>query len=229
VNKKEANDIADKVLVDVPDKFKYDGQTIRRLVEYYAKKPNETENMIVACPRSGTRYMSLILQGVGVDMPHEYIGKDGTVSWQHIVGKKYLVKCNNILHQTREPLATISSIACTLNKVAYPFLLYGAPLGNLTANDIDDDKIKLRFAMHVYEEWNNLIEKRSNWRFKIEDMPHIIGDVGKKLGYYINLRYDYGNKLNSIDHSKITWDDLGEIDQDLAHKIAIKAEKYGYL
>jgi hypothetical protein len=219
-----------KVLVDTPDYLKYKDESIKRVVEYYAKKPNVTDNMISACPRSGTRYISVLLRGVGIDMPHEAIGRDGVVSWQHIADKEFTVKCDNILHQVRDPLDTISSIVYTLDPVGYPFLLYIIPFEEYSIDDILNSKeLKIKFAMHIYEEWNNLIDERKIGRYRVEDLPNAFPGVCYYLGYSSKLNHVPAEKVNSIPHDSLSWDDLDNISKEMANKIRKKAEIYGYL
>jgi len=216
----------------MPNHLKYNNHTIKRLVEYYSGGKNKTDNMITGCPRSGTTYMSHILDGgCNIQMPHEYIGKDGVVSWQHIGGKEHRVECDNILHQTREPLANIASLAFVFREWGYPFILYNIPFGEHSASDIvNSEELKIHFAMHIYEEWNNLIEKRAVWRYRIEDMPEIVPEVMDKLGFDpIQIIHPKELRLNNKPHKALSWDDLDNINKVLSSKIESKAIKYGYI
>jgi hypothetical protein len=39
--------------------------------------------IVTGCARSGTTYMSKVLQACGLRCPHEEWGPDGTVAWQY--------------------------------------------------------------------------------------------------------------------------------------------------
>ena len=77
--------------------------------------------LVTGCGRSGTKYTSTVLRVCGLDMPHEAIGKDGSVSsiWAidlkaeqyykpHSCGSRSMF--HTVLNQVREPLDTIASI-----------------------------------------------------------------------------------------------------------------------
>lgn len=63
---------------------------------------------VVACPRSGTGYISKVLQSVGLDIGHEVVGRDGTSDWRLTVGE--LNSYDQVLHQIRHPLDVIPSL-----------------------------------------------------------------------------------------------------------------------
>lgn len=83
------------------------------------------EVLILACPRSGTRWMAEVLRQTGLAIRHEGMGGAGTIGPQYAVddywyGAKYKgdVRSNycfaRTLHQVRHPLPTIASLAADL-------------------------------------------------------------------------------------------------------------------
>ena len=41
--------------------------------------------LVTGTGRSGTHYTAVVMQKLGLDIPHEAVGKDGASSWKHIV------------------------------------------------------------------------------------------------------------------------------------------------
>lgn len=77
--------------------------------------------LITGFGRSGTHYTAALLQAIGLDAPHEDVGRDGAVSWKHIAPGSYVYLGKNrareivdpgfsvVIHQVRDPLKVISS------------------------------------------------------------------------------------------------------------------------
>jgi hypothetical protein len=214
----------------IPTQFIHESRAVGRVLEYYGGFTNSAKNIITACPRSGTRYTAVLLEKSGIDMKHEAIRKDGVVSWQHIADKELVVDCDNVIHQTRDPLKVISSIGWTLEKHAWNFINYIIPFELKDLHEIGMSfENRMKFAMHVYDEWNELIEKRAKHRFKIEDIQIVYSD----LLVWLNVKYREpvwpDSFVNVIPHNSVTWPDLYEVDSKLAAKVELKARKYGYL
>ena len=75
--------------------------------------------LITGCGRSGTMYMAKMLQSAGLDVGHEALGQDGVVSSIWAVADDWYPSYHQqrkrpafdvVLHQVREPLATIGSL-----------------------------------------------------------------------------------------------------------------------
>ena len=74
--------------------------------------------LVTGCGRSGTGYMCTFLKASGLDVHHEYMGADGSVSW--LMGATVdkapwgpLAKgfhFEHVFHQVRNPLKVIQSL-----------------------------------------------------------------------------------------------------------------------
>src|SRR3990172_6286941 len=62
--------------------------------------------LVTGFPRSGTRFMVDVFQDQGLRVGHEWIGKDGAVSWIHAVLNNSF---DHTVHLVRHPLEAISS------------------------------------------------------------------------------------------------------------------------
>lgn len=88
---------------------------------------NEHFLLITGCGRSGTTYISAVLQEFGLDVRHECYGADGICSWPMTVvdddlpwkwlppGRNKDMKFTHILHQVRHPLKVIASFYTYVN------------------------------------------------------------------------------------------------------------------
>ena len=73
--------------------------------------------LITGCGRSGTRYTSFALQRLGLDVPHERLGRDGISSWTMAITTEKRpfgppssqVSFEQVFHQVRDPIAAIAS------------------------------------------------------------------------------------------------------------------------
>jgi len=200
-----------------PDRLIYEGKSAS-ITSY--PKGQSTPRMIAGHARSGTMYMAYLLQALGIDMKHQELGKDGVVSWQHICTNEYKVSCDEVIHQVRHPLKVIASTAYTLHPCSYPFMFdcIGTP-----PNDHP-----LVVAMWTWLKWNELIEERAKWRFKIEDC-----DV-TELEYWLGIEFGKPIKpnipktTNSIPHPETSWQELEAVDLHLCEQVRALGKKYGY-
>ena len=100
--------------------------TTREIRGWREKEEHKIKFLMMANPRTGSRYSSQIFSQFGFDIGHEYLGKDGMVSWVHTAHNlntpdflqqglqkrisRYDLNCEHLLMMIREPLATISSM-----------------------------------------------------------------------------------------------------------------------
>ena len=160
------------------------------------------------------------------------IGENGIVSWYGAGVDNIENMFNEILHQTREPLATISSITTIrrweiTNKktFSYTSCIYIIP-------EIKDDNY-IKQCMKYWYYWNKLAEKKSTWRYKIEDIvlgEEIYNQWCQKLS--IKPQKTIINKIpknfNTRKHKKLTIDDLYKVDKELTKKIIDYSHYLGY-
>lgn len=208
------------VLEDIDDSlFSKQDKAARILIQPVGMR---TKYLITAHPRSGTRWMSTLLVQHGLDFPHEFVGKDGIVSWQHVVPGKYKVKAKKVIHVVRNPLKTIASTAYVMDDHAFPFMY--KYIGYPDATD------KLGVSMYTWYYWNKLIEERADVRLKFEDILANPLLLFKEVDFIPNLvRTEIvQRKENAIEHPSLSWKDLKRRDKAMYNKILEMAAEYGY-
>lgn len=192
--------------------------------------------LVTGCGRSGTHYVARVMQAMGLDVGHEAIGKDGCVSWKHIVSGDFVVNkkrvsrttainsegFSTIIHQVRDPLKVISSMQ-TFGDATLDFMAKSI--------ELDRSAPLIYQAMQGYLGWNLLVEKKAVWRFKIEDFEQIFAEFCSKVGLP-------GQPLPSLDkkardsrkkrYRELKWQDLNGYSPDLTEKIMKMATDYGY-
>jgi len=220
--------------VDAPKRFFVNNRGVRRLA--YPRLVI-LPALITCYPRSGSRYTAKLLQAMGVDMPHEMIGEHGTVSWEFASDAEYKTECDLIIHQTRDPLKTISSAVFHLSPMGFVFMFdtVGKPHG--ISNDPKDWTFpdRVRIVMHTYYHWNKLIETKAMYRYKVEDIEtHIFYILDLIDPDWIGREYkqidEYGipKNENTKGHDDLTWADLAARDSVMTSKIQLMAKSYGY-
>jgi glycosyltransferase involved in cell wall biosynthesis len=193
-----------------------------------AKWARTKKILITGHARSGTAYTAKLLQACGLEIGHELTGMDGAVSWPHLATGKLSwlpgpvndCKFDMIFHQVREPLACIASIMTESDEAfGYRFKHIGHPGG----------KKSLKWAMYSWLKWNELAEKKSIARFRVEDLPRALPEILIRAGYKPPVELpDIDKNTNSRDHAPLTWADLENEDKELAGLIKKKAREYGY-
>ena len=190
--------------------------------------------LITGTGRSGTHFTSKVLQKLGMDMPHERMGVDGTVSWKHIRGGRFEVvgkgrvqevcdSCfSTVLHQVRHPLKVISSMQ-TFGISSWTYMEKFI--------DLDLDAPPLIKGMQGWVQWNELVEEKAVWRFQIEQ----IAVVFDQLCYHCGIPDQTmpaipreGRDSRSKRYKPISWLDLRKADLSLASQVQEKASLYGY-
>lgn len=185
--------------------------------------------LVIGCARSGTRYTSKVFRSLGLDIRHEKNGKDGTVNWASVAIENDLKSHDIILHQVREPIASISSIHI-LRKFAFKYSVSVEP-------KILEGKTNLQRNMRYWLFWNRLCSEKSMLTYRVEDLTKRIKEFMDLIGKEITEK-DIVNicKISTQDHScknwptykAITLNDLLKEDEYIAEEIKKDAEKYGY-
>jgi len=84
-------------------------------------------------------------------------------------------------------------------------------------------------CMITWLKWNELIEEKASWRYRIEDLT--IPVVNKKLCEELEIPRaeikDFKH-TNARQHIELRWQDVLEINPKIAYDIRVKAEEYGY-
>lgn len=152
------------------------------------------KNAITACPRSGTRYLSVAFNNLGIQLGHEIPAKDGIVSW-HLAGYLgYGAKYDNLIHVVRDPIDTISSIYHTLHHMG---MVYAKAMLQMRT---DDD---LFFSLGMWVQWNKRIQEQGpNLRVKIEDLWNHDMDKWNELIQSMYSEYQIED-MQSIEPGKV--------------------------
>lgn len=179
--------------------------------------------LILAYPRSATTYTAKMVQAHGLKFGHEIWGDqtDGAISYFKI---HYLHKFDVVLHQVRDPLKTISSAVTVLAKKTHNefYILFDM-------DKVEREKSKLYQVMLTWLMLNELAEKGSEWRYRIEDIDEVYPELCRKLDIQPQKGFPPLNRLvNSRPHPMLTWDDLDKEDFALSQRIKERAKQYGY-
>jgi hypothetical protein len=193
--------------------------------------------LITAVGRSGTHYTARLMQAMGMDIPHEAVGRDGAASWKHITTGTFVVKkrwkrkretfidssgFTTILHQTRHPLKVIASMQ-TFGDATWRYM---AQFTSLTVG-----MPVLQRAMLGYLEWNRLIEARADWRFQIEQLTDVFEAFCEHAGLepqpMPQLPHEARDSRTQR-YEPLTWAKLHEQDPGITESLKQMAEVYGY-
>jgi hypothetical protein len=145
-----------------------------------AAPPFSRRVLITGCGRSGTKYASFVLQRLGLEVPHERLGRDGISSWTMAVeteSRPYgppssAVSFQNTFHQVREPLATIAS-CLTFNDESWDFICRHVECPRLAP-------VLVRAATY-WLLWNEKAEEIATWRYRIEDFDDAAPEICNRL------------------------------------------------
>ena len=190
--------------------------------------------LISAAPRSGTRYITYVLQDLGIKMKHEEVDKDGLVSWQHITPSPFSVEPRMVMHIVREPLKTIASMAFALEPCAYPFMWYSiygyVPIIGKDFN-LANEEDYLSMAVQFWVLWNELIEEKAVYRYKLEEFTSSlirIYEVIKRMPFVPRMNASVPVGINAIEHRDTTWDELFKVNPEYTRRAQEVSVRYGY-
>lgn len=190
--------------------------------------------LITGCARSGTTYITEVLKQAGLQVEHEFLAKDGCVSWLMAVDSDYApwgppdngIYFEHIFHQVRHPLLVISSVYTTEPKQSWDFICKHIP----EIHSKDDHVVKC--AKYWYY-WNLRAEEKAEWTYQVEEIETILSHMSKRLKFPLSRELlkripKTSNHRGAYVH-KFTWADLHVmLPPDLLSKIQTLAVKYGY-
>lgn len=169
---------------------------------------------VAACARSGTIYMTKVLQGLGYDIQHEMTGSDGSVGY-HLA----IIKPEGCFHQVRHPLKQIAS-------------MYDHKSWGFMNQVIDIQGTGLLGCMQYWLKWNELLEEFCVWRYRLEDLCLVWSEFLSRIDYPswepIPDIEDKNERKTSFEYTDFNWEQLSECDRELARKIYDKHLEYGY-
>lgn len=198
----------------------------------YKKRIVERELLITGCARSGTAYISNILQQCGLRIGHEKTQKDGVSSWIMCVNTKHVpwavdsrrrLQFTHIFHQVRHPLKVISSVQ-TEGRPSWKYIIKHVP-------EIKwEDSPLVKGAKYWYY-WNLKAETQAEWTYRVEQLDEVWDEFCSRLGKKLDRSQleQVPHNVNARSHQEVTWEDLQQqLDPDLYQKIRELAQKYGY-
>ncbi len=137
--------------------------------------------LVTGCGRSGTRYTTFVLRRLGLDVPHERLGRDGIASWTMAVEAADRpfgppsdeVRFGHVFHQIRHPLAVIRSVE-TFGPDSWSFICTHTPCS-------PDDPVVLRGAKYwLY--WTEHAERVATWSYRVEAFDEALPELCSRLG-----------------------------------------------
>lgn len=178
------------------------------------------------------------------------VGKDGTVSWILAFRdwKKYYGPVElkddsfeHVIHQVRNPLDSITSMACTEPFEAKEYREFIArkidirSLEKLPANEITDND-QFLMALMMWVQWHEFLDEVSEYTFQMETtnvdtVKEIVKICGFEIdeSHYDELESEFGKVKNARKHRKrISWNQLRYADEKFATRAMKLAIKYGY-
>ena len=202
--------------------------------------------IIVACPKSATMYIAVLLNKLGLDFGHEarfiYEGRvvsarDGRSSWPlgagygviPFDGQPPLDSYENpiILHQVRHPLDTMSSCQ-KISLKAWDYISQHIPLKPLTEENLPENCLRLWYY------WNLKCEELAEWTYRIEALEEVWEEFCRRIGRpwlaekRSVLRSIPKNINTAKPYRRLTWEELMRRDPGLTEKAMRLAERYGY-
>lgn len=200
------------------------------------KGPMRAFLLVIGCGRSGTTYMSQVLTASGLDINHERMGQDGTVSWLTTpaeaewapwgpLSKDY--EFEHILHQVRDPVKVIQSVYNVPPRATWEWISIFIP-------EIKPEDSKLTKSAKYWYYWNLIAEARAEFSYRIEDFNADCQVVGDKIGRVFDkgVVKSISKKTKTqrwFGHRKITWQILkDELDEGLYGQVRDLALHYGY-
>lgn len=171
---------------------------------------------IMACPRSGTQYITKVLNVAGLKVAHEKIGEDGCVNFFYY----RQIRPKIVMHQTRNPLEVIPSLTTIQDEWHRGF--------SLSAGLKPEDLRTIEGAAFLWVDWVERIERCvPDFTYKIEDVETQWQNICdllniKRKTFPLEVQRTIRNKHKW--QTGASWGDLGAA----KNAVAEKAIKYGY-
>jgi hypothetical protein len=209
--------------------------------------------LITGTGRSGTKYTMSVLRSLGYNISHDdakRIGSDGAVAWPLAVkgrgpypkwaSKPGKARFRALIHQVRDPLASIPSRAAHIKPLLEPFVVAQTPEMKRMAPAFRNNSMAV--ALLHYVTWNSLIEKQHpDFRFRVEHLNStilmtILRAARLPLPKRDRPSFDEvlreANRATNSEHVKahedVTWPGLFRIHSGLAQQAYDMAIRYGY-
>jgi len=175
--------------------------------------------IITGCPRSGTKYISHVMQKCGLDIGHNKVwGKDGISSWLYAAIE---APGNSIvLCQVRNPVDTIGSLQ-TIGNDSWEFFDKHIRCGL-------DNNMALR-GMRAWLRWNRLAMEKAIFTYRVEDIESQWDRICELIGIdhsLPNIPTDTNTRQDRYEQMRLS--DLHLEDSELCDQIVEMASGLGY-
>lgn len=190
--------------------------------------------LVVGCGRSGTAYMTSFLKQAGVQVRHEQMGEDGSVSWLLTARTDWApwgplsadYDFAHVFHQVRNPIKMIQSFYNSPPLATWNWISYVIPEIELS----DPDLTK---CVKYWIYWNKMAEAQAEWTYRIEDFDNCYKEFGERLGIALSCEdvkaIAKDTNTRGVPQHPITWEILkDELDSDLYQLLCETAIHYGY-
>lgn len=197
--------------------------------------------LITGCGRSGTKYITRVLQKAGLDVEHEGYGKDGSVSFilafepdwypcyhdEDNVIKEFDV----VLHQVRHPLKVIKSFMTVASDATWDYVYHHIP--------ITSDMNLIDRTVRYWYYWNLQAESISEMTYRIENLQYRWSEFCKRMGIKMryprniptNTNHKTGTKIHRPKKFKrakqLMWKDIKK-NSGFYYKVVELGRRYGY-
>lgn len=197
--------------------------------------------LVTGACRSGTTTVTRFLKDAGLQVEHEQMGPDGTVSCMFFIDASYYPKggivrthegdgkfsdyeFEHIIHLVRHPLEAIPSQA-GIYSAAHKKWLDEIGLVNINV------KPNLLHAAKLWKEVNTIVDSMTKAFIRIEDLENFWPALKRRLGLKGEMpEIRQMNKASGIfSRPSIEWEHLEMLDKELANDIKRLTRNYGYL
>jgi hypothetical protein len=146
-----------------------------------AAVPVRKKLLVTGCGRSGTQFSAVLFSGLGVEIGHERVRRDGIASWCMAADADAVpwgeprtrFSFEHVFHQIRHPLAVIES-SSTLKPSSWEFICAHTP-----CHPADPP---VERAAKYWLCWNRLAEAIATTSFRIENVVDELGRLCGVLG-----------------------------------------------
>lgn len=183
--------------------------------------------LITGAGRSGTKYMARALRQCDLDVGHERLGADGIVSSFYCFdaldypGKHPAPRpqFDLILHQVREPLASIASIQTGRS---WNWTCQFLPVG--------EDAPLLQRACYNWLVFNEEAERQAQHTYRIEALEDEWSTLQRLIGFEApySAIANLPRTVNARKHDDVTWGDVKQAAPEIYDDIRAATERYGY-
>lgn len=137
--------------------------------------------LVTGCGRSATKYIAFVCRRLGLEVPHERLGRDGIASWTMAAPARArrfgppsgTCSFDHVFHQIRHPLSVIASVR-SFEPESWRFICTHTPCS-------PDEPLALRAALY-WLHWNELAEHVAEWRYRIEALEEVFDVFCERIG-----------------------------------------------